>query len=60
MQFIALLVAIVLPACLAVTPVPALNASAYLGRWYQMYDNDFAKLTFERNAVWFVIVPVWT
>ena len=30
------------------TPVPALNASQYIGRWYQMY-SDFSTSLFETN-----------
>eukprot|EP00042_Codosiga_hollandica_P029479 m.163442 g.163442 ORF g.163442 m.163442 type:complete len:196 (-) comp53083_c0_seq2:160-747(-) len=47
----AIVLALTACAC-ALNPVPGnLNATAYLGRWYQMYDNDFSALTYERNAV---------
>ena len=50
---VALLVAAAVPACLAVTPVSSVNVTAYLGRWYQMYDNEFAQITTEPHVTWF-------
>ena len=47
----ALLVVVALAACAAaVTPVPSLDASNYLGRWYQMYGDAFTQDTFELGS----------
>eukprot|EP01138_Halocafeteria_seosinensis_P012780 gb/GECG01013056.1/.p1 GENE.gb/GECG01013056.1/~~gb/GECG01013056.1/.p1 ORF type:complete len:219 (+),score=16.23 gb/GECG01013056.1/:1-657(+) len=35
---------------LKIDPVPSLNVTKYLGRWYQMYDNILQNATFEKNG----------
>lgn len=35
---------------LGLSPVPAINVTQYLGRWYQMYDDLLVQGTFEANS----------
>ncbi len=35
----------------AIDVVPNLNITAYLGRWYQMYEDKFVETTIERGVL---------
>eukprot|EP00052_Salpingoeca_macrocollata_P030636 m.320345 g.320345 ORF g.320345 m.320345 type:complete len:204 (+) comp23964_c0_seq1:154-765(+) len=45
------LVAVSAFAAAKITPVSSISVPAYLGRWFQMYDDLSASGTYERNAV---------
>ncbi len=47
----AALVVLLAPAANAINVVPDLNVTAYLGRWYQMYDDLLVEKSFEKGAL---------